>query len=52
MSSPEPQQASVTKPTLKDLIVRAEPMGDLTRFIIDDSTEADEDHFFETHANA
>ena len=52
MSDPEPQQASVAEPTLKELIARAEPMGDLKRFIIDDLTEADEDAFFEILANA
>lgn len=52
MSDPEPQQASVAEPTLKELIARAEPMGDLTRFIIDDLTEADEDAFFAILANA
>jgi len=52
MSDRDPQQASVVEPTLKELIARAEPMGDLTRFIIDDLTEADEEAFFAILANA
>ena len=42
-------ETTPTKPvetTLDDLIARARPMGDLSRFIIDDLTEEDEQQFF------
>ena len=33
-------------PTLAEVIARAEPIGDLSRFVIDDLTKEDEDEFF------
>jgi len=32
--------------TLAELIASAQPMGDLSRFVIDDMNEADEHEFF------
>jgi hypothetical protein len=52
VSDSEPQTAAVTEPTLAELIARAKPMGDLSRFVIDDLTEADEDEFFAILADA
>jgi len=52
VSDSEPQTAEVTEPTLVELIARAKPMGDLSRFVIDDLTEADEAEFFAILADA
>jgi len=38
--------ASPSSPTIDDIVRDAEPMGDLSRFLIDDMTPEDEDEFF------
>jgi len=45
---PDTDAASTGTPefTLAELIAKAEPIGDLARFVIDDLTEEDEDEFF------
>ena len=52
MSDSELQPTASLQPTLAELIARAKPMGDLSRFIIDDLTEDDEDEFFAILADA
>ncbi len=42
----EPTPSEPNEPTLDELIERAQPMGDLSRFIIEDLTEEDENEFF------
>ncbi|MCP3856225.1 MAG: hypothetical protein GY750_13390 [Lentisphaerae bacterium] len=46
MSDTESTPAGPAELTLAELIARAEPVGDLSRFVIDDLTEEDEDEFF------
>jgi hypothetical protein len=46
VTDPEPTPGGLAQPTLDELIGRAQPMGDLSRFIIDDLTKEDEDEFF------
>jgi hypothetical protein len=52
VSDAEPHTDGTTEPTLAELIARAKPMGDLSRFVIDDLTEEDEDEFFSIIADA
>ena len=46
VSDTESTPTGPTEPTLAEVIARAEPIGDLSRFVIDDLTEEDEDEFF------
>lgn len=41
-----------TEPTLTELVDRSKPMGDLSRFAIDDLTEEEEAEFFAILADA
>lgn len=46
VSHTESTPTGPAEPTLAEVIARAEPIGDLSRFVIDDLTEEDEDEFF------
>jgi hypothetical protein len=46
VSDTESTPTGPPEPTLAEVIARAEPIGDLSRFVIDDLTEEDEDDFF------
>lgn len=46
VSDSESTHTGPPEPTLAEVIARAEPIGDLSRFVIDDLTEDDEDEFF------
>ncbi len=46
VSDTERTPTGPSEPTLAEVIGRAKPMGDLSRFIIDDLTDEDEDAFF------
>ena len=46
VSDTESTPIGPAEPTLAEVIARAEPIGDLSRFVIDDLTEEDEDEFF------
>jgi hypothetical protein len=46
VSDTESTPTETPEPTLAEVIARAEPIGDLSRFVIDDLTEEDEDEFF------
>lgn len=40
------QPSPGASPTIDDIVRDVEPMGDLSRFLIDDMTPAEEDEFF------
>ncbi len=44
--TPSPTPTGPAEPTLAEVIARAKPIGDLSRFGIDDLTDEDEDEFF------
>ncbi len=46
MSDTDSTPTEPAEPTLAEVIARAKPIGDLSRFVIDDLTEEDEDEFF------
>lgn len=46
VSDTESTPTGPAEPTLAEVIARAGPIGDLSRFVIDDLTEEDEDEFF------
>ena len=46
VSDTESTPTGPSEPTLAEVIARADPIGDLSRFVIDDLTEEDEDEFF------
>lgn len=52
MSTSEPQPVVAPELTLAELIAAARPMGDLSRFVIEDLSEQDEDDFFAILADA
>ncbi len=46
VSDVESTPTGTPEPTLDELVARAAPVGDLSRFVIDDLTENEEDEFF------